>query len=90
MSTMKTILQFALAAIARLDMETLRTLWSAIERLVSGFEVTSSMTGAQKIDYVLERVGKMIPENRRRIAEQIIRAIVEIVLIVIRLKGGGE
>ena len=49
---MKTILQFALATLARLDMKTLRTLWSAIERLVSGFEVTSSMTGAQKLDYV--------------------------------------
>ena len=32
----------------------------------------------------------MIPENRREIATQIIRAIVEIVLIGIRLKGGAK
>jgi hypothetical protein len=91
---MKTILQFAFAAMARLDMATLRNIWAAIEQLVSGFELAKfkdgSMTGTQKAEYVLERVGKLIPENRKEIGTQIIRAIVEIVLIGIRLKGGAK
>ena len=91
---MKTILQFAFAALARLDMATLRNIWATIERLVSGFALAKfkdgSMTGTQKLEYVLERVGNLIPENRKEIGTQIIRAIVEIVLIGIRLKGGAK
>lgn len=91
---MKTILQFAFAKLTKLDMATLRGIWDAIERLVSGFEMANfkdgSMTGAQKLEYVLERVGNLIPVNRREIGTQIVRAIVEIVLIGIRLKGGAK
>jgi hypothetical protein len=91
---MKTILQFAFAALARLDMATLRNIWATIERLVSGFDLAKfkddSMTGTQKLEYVLERVGNLIPENRKEIGTQIIRAIVEIVLIGLRLKGGAK
>jgi len=89
---MKTILQFALAKLAKLDMATLRRVWAAIEHLVAGLELAKfkdgSMTGSQKLEYVLERVGNMIPQDRTEIATQIIRAIVEIVLIGLRLKGG--
>lgn len=91
---MKTILQFALAALARLDMAALRKIWQAIERLVSSLELDKikfgSMTGAQKLEYVIERAGNLIPENRKEVGAQIIRAIVEIVLIGIRLKGGAK
>jgi hypothetical protein len=91
---MKTILQFAFAKLVKLDMATLRQVWDAIERLVSGFELSKfkdgTMTGAQKLEYVLERVGNLIPLDRKEIASQIIRAIVEIVLIGIRLKGGAR
>ena len=89
---MKTILQFAFAKLAKLDMATLHNIWATIERLVSGFELAKfkdgTMTGSQKLEYVLERVGSLIPLDRREIGTQIIRAIVEIVLIGIRLKGG--
>ncbi len=91
---MKTILQFAFAKLAKLDMATLRQVWAAIEQLVAGFELAKfkdgSMTGTQKLEYVLERVGNLIPQNRKEIGTQIIRAIVEIVLIGIRLKGGAR
>ena len=91
---MKTILQFAFATLARLNIATLRCLWETIERLVSGFEVAKftdgTMTGSQKLEYVLERTKSLIPEDRQQIATQIIRAIVKIVLIGIRLKGGAK
>lgn len=87
---MKTLLQFALAALARIDLATLRNIWSVIERLVGGFELAKEMSGQQKLDYVIERVGRMVPEKRRAIGTQIIRAIVEIVLIAIRTKGVGK
>lgn len=87
---MKTLLQLAFAAIARLDLATLRQIWTIIENLVSGFERKADMTGEQKLDYVIERVGRMIPEKQRGIGSQIIRAIVELVLIGIRIKGGGK
>lgn len=91
---MKTILQFAFAAVARLDMATLRNLWASIERLVAGLELARfkdpAMTGAQKLEYVLERVGNLIPQGRKAVGTQIVRAIVEIVLIGIRLKGGAK
>jgi len=91
---MKTILQFALAKLAKLDMATLRQVWAAIENLVTGLELArfkdGSMTGSQKLEYVLERVGNLIPQDRTEIATQIIRAIVEIVLIGLRLKGGAR
>ena len=91
---MKTILQFAFATLARIDMTTFRRLWATIETLVSGFELAKftdgSLTGAQKLEYVLERTETMIPDDRQQIASQIIRAIVEIVLIGIRLKGGAK
>jgi hypothetical protein len=87
---MKTLLQLALSSLTRLDLGRLRTIWNAIEGLVSGLELAQfrdgSMTGAQKLDYVLGRVGKLIPENRREIGTQIIRAIVELILIGIRLR----
>ena len=91
---MKTILQFALATLARLDMATLRSIWTAIERLVSGFELSKfsdgAMSGPEKLAYVLDRVRNMVPESRKEIGTQIIRAIVEIVLIGLRLKGGAR
>ena len=91
---MKTILQFAFAKLAKLDMATLRQIWAAIDQLVSGFELAKfkdgSMTGTQKLEYVLERVGNLIPQDRKEIGTQIIRAIVEIVLIGLRLKGGAR
>ncbi len=91
---MKTILQLALAALTRLDLATLRRIWGCIEMLVSGFELSkftdSSMSGSEKLTYVLERTKTMVPEDRKQIATQIVRAIVEIVLIGIRLKGGAK
>jgi len=91
---MKTLLQFAFATLARLDMATLRRIWNTIEKLVSGLELAKftdgSMTGPEKLAYVLDRVRGMVPENRKEIASQVIRAIVEIILIGIRLKGGGK
>lgn len=91
---MKTILQFAFAKLAKLDMATLRQVWAVIEQLVTGFEFAkfkdNSMTGAQKLEYVLMRVDNLIPQNRKEIGTQIIRAIVEIVLIGLRLKGGAK
>ena len=91
---MKTILQFAFASFARIDLATLRIIWTAIEQRVAGCELANfkdgSITGAQKLEYVLERVGGMIPQERKAIGPQIIRAIVEIVLISIRLKGGAR
>ena len=91
---MKTILQFAFAALARIDMATVRRIWATIETLVSGFEVAKftdgSLTGAQKLEYVLERTKALIPEDRQQIATQIVRAIVELVLIGLRLKGGAK
>jgi len=91
---MKTLLQFAFAKLARLDLATLRQIWTTIDGLVSGLELArfkdASMTGSQKLEYVLERVDSLIPQGRREIGTQIIRAIVEIVLIGIRLKGGAK
>ena len=85
---MKTILQFAFAALAGLDRATLRRIWDTIERLVSNFErLKNGQTGADKRAYVLERIETMIPEKRRAVGPQIISAIIEIVLISIRLKG---
>lgn len=87
---MKTLLQFAFATIARIDRGTLRSIWATIERIVSGFERTKfqdERSGEQKLDYVLERVSDLVPENRKEIGSQIIRAIVEIVLIGLRIKG---
>jgi hypothetical protein len=87
---MKTLLQLAFASLARIDLGHLRKIWNAIEGLVSGLELAQfrdgSMTGAEKLAYVLERVGKLIPEDRREISAQIIRAIVELILIGIRLR----
>lgn len=91
---MKTILQFAFAKLVKLDMATLRQIWATIDRLVTGFECVKFQgdpkSGAQKLEYVLERVAHLIPQNRREIGTQIIRAIVEIVLIGLRLKGGAK
>jgi len=91
---MKTILQFAFATLARIDLATVRRIWATIENLVSGFESAKltnvTMTGAQKLEFVLERTHALIPDDRQQIATQIIRAIVEIVLIGIRLKGGAK
>lgn len=91
---MKTILQFAFATFARIDMATLRRIWASIETLVSGFEIAKftdgSMSGSDKLAYVLEKTRTAIPEDRQIVATQIIRAIVEIILIGIRLKGGAK
>jgi hypothetical protein len=91
---MTTILQFALAALSRLDLTTLRRIWNTIERLVSGLELArfkdNSMSGAEKLAYVIDRVMVMIPEKRKEVGAQIIRAIVEIVLIGLRLRGGAK
>lgn len=87
---MKIILQFALASLAKLDMAALRRIWDSIERLVSGFELSTGMTGQEKLDYVVERVSRMIPENRRAIGPQIVRAVVELVLISIRIRGSAK
>jgi hypothetical protein len=88
---MKTILQFAFGALAGLDRATLRRIWDTIERLVGNFEklkfASGSPTSADKHAYVLERVAPMIPQKNREVGGQIIRAIIEIVLISIRLKG---
>lgn len=91
---MKTILQFAFAALAHLDRATLRRIWETVEGLVGSFErltlANGPTTGADKRAYVLERVAHMIPEKNQEVGGQIIRAIIEIVLIGIRLKGGAK
>ncbi len=91
---MKTILQFAFAALARLDLASLRRIWETVERLVASFErlnsATGPTTGADKRAYVLERVAHMIPEKNREIGSQIIRAIIELALIGIRLKEAAK
>jgi len=88
---MKTILQFALSWVTRIPWSSLRKLWSVTESLVRSLEFNrltgGSMSKAEKLEYVLERVKAQVPDTHQEIASQLIRAIVELVLIGLRIKG---
>jgi|GEM_PF-2381568 len=87
---MKTILQLALAAISRINLSTLRKIWESVENAVGGLELASHMSGSEKLARVIERTTKLVPQDRRELAGQIIGAIVEIVLILLRTRGGAR
>ena len=76
---------------ARIPWSSLRKLWVTIENLVRSLEFNKlqgrTLTKEQKLEYVLERVKEQIPATHKAIDSQIIRAIVEIVLIGLRIKG---
>jgi hypothetical protein len=74
-----------LAMVARLPFGTLNDIWARVEDQVMAVS-GKNLTGAEKLDLVLAAAWQLVPKDRVVIAGQIIRAIVEIVLIIQRLR----
>jgi hypothetical protein len=89
---MKTLLLTSIAWLSKLPGSTVKEIYSAAADIVSKSDTTANLSGWEKLKRAVDYLVELVPadEKNKAIASTVVTIIVNVAVLVVRMKGAAK